>query len=255
MPGEPPVLWQFRQSHFNEKIRWALDWKGIPHVRRSVLAGPHVPVLVWLTGQRQVPALTLDGRTVTDSTDIIAALEARNPAPPLYPSEPAQRERALALEDFFDRELGPHVRRAVFHVVLPDTDYAVALLATGFGPVATALYRAAFPAVRSVMRLDMRIDDTGAELSRAKVATALDRIAAELGPHGYLVGDRFSVADLTAAALLYPIVQPPEHPYQAPAPMPEPLAALLASFKGHPACRWAADLYRRHRGVAMELAA
>jgi glutathione S-transferase len=255
MPGEPPVLWQFRQSHFNEKIRWALDWKGIPHVRRSVLPGPHVPVMLWLTGQKQVPVLILDGRPVTDSTAIIAALEARNPDPPLYPSDPALRERALALEDFFDCELGPHMRRAFFHAVLPDTDFAAALLATGFGPVAQTLYRAAFPAVRAIMRLDLRIDDAGAERSRAKIAAALDRIAAELGPQGYLVGDRFSVADLTAAALLYPIVQPPEHPYQAPSPMPAAAEVFRASFANHPAFRWARDLYRRHRGVAMELAA
>jgi glutathione S-transferase len=255
MPGEPPVLWQFRQSHFNEKIRWALDWKGIPHVRRSVLAGPHIPVMLWMTGRKQVPVLMIDGRTVTDSTDIIAALEARNPDPPLYPSDPALRGRALALEDFFDRELGPHVRRAFFHAVLPDTDFSVALLATGFGPAVQTLYRAAFPAVRALMRLDMRIDDAGAERSRAKIAAALDRIAAELGPAGYFVGDRFSVADLTAAALLYPIVQPPEHPYQAPGPLPPAAAALRASFTNHPAFHWAEDLYRRHRGTPMELAA
>ena len=34
--GDRPVLWQFRFSHFNEKARWALDWKGIAHVRRSL---------------------------------------------------------------------------------------------------------------------------------------------------------------------------------------------------------------------------
>ena len=32
-----PVLWHFRISHFNEKARWALDWKRVPHVRRAVL--------------------------------------------------------------------------------------------------------------------------------------------------------------------------------------------------------------------------
>jgi len=25
----PPVLWHFPISHYNEKARWALDWKGI----------------------------------------------------------------------------------------------------------------------------------------------------------------------------------------------------------------------------------
>jgi hypothetical protein len=32
----PPVLWHFPISHYNEKARWALDWKGIPHVRRAL---------------------------------------------------------------------------------------------------------------------------------------------------------------------------------------------------------------------------
>jgi len=31
-----PVLWHFPVSHFNEKIRWALDFKGIPHVRKAL---------------------------------------------------------------------------------------------------------------------------------------------------------------------------------------------------------------------------
>ena len=31
----PPVLWHFPISHYNEKARWALDWKRIPHVRRG----------------------------------------------------------------------------------------------------------------------------------------------------------------------------------------------------------------------------
>jgi len=32
----PPVLWHFPISHYNEKARWALDWKGIPHLRRAL---------------------------------------------------------------------------------------------------------------------------------------------------------------------------------------------------------------------------
>ena len=32
-----PVLWQIAISHYSEKVRWALDWKGIPHVRHSLV--------------------------------------------------------------------------------------------------------------------------------------------------------------------------------------------------------------------------
>jgi glutathione S-transferase len=250
-----PVLWQFRFSHFNEKVRWALDWKRLPHVRRSLLPGLHIPRVVWLTGQKQVPLLQLDGQTVADSTRIIAALERYRPDPPLYPGDGADRRRALELEDFFDVELGPHVRRAFFHVLLPETDYAAAAFAVGAGEWARRGYRAAFPVIRALMKADMRIDAAGAELGWIKVSAALDRLERELEPSGYLVGDRFSVADLAAAALLSPIVLPAEFPYQVPGARPPAVEAVRARFAGRPGVRWAAEMYRRHRGTSQEIPA
>jgi len=218
-----PVLWHFPISHFNEKARWALDWKGIAHVRRSLLPGFHVPRVLWMTGQKSVPVLVLDGETIHDSTRIIERLERMRPEPALYPADAAARRRALALEDFFDEEFGPHVRRALFHELLPETAFAAAAFTLGCGPSTRRLYRALFPALRVVMRADMKIDDARTARSREKVLAALDRLEAELQPSGYLVGDRFSVADLTAAALLAPVVLPPEFPYRPPGPLPAPV--------------------------------
>jgi glutathione S-transferase len=31
-----PLLWHIPLSHFNEKVRWALDFKNIPHQRQRV---------------------------------------------------------------------------------------------------------------------------------------------------------------------------------------------------------------------------
>ena len=250
-----PVLWQFRFSHFNEKARWALDWKGIAHVRRSLLPGFHVPRVLWMTGQKSVPVLVLDGETIHDSTRIIERLERWRPEPALYPAGEADRRRALALEDFFDEELGPHVRRALFRELLPETEFAAAAFTLGCGAGTRSLYRALFPAIRVVMRADMKIDDARAALSREKVVLALDRIEAELQPSGYLVGDRFSVADLTAAALLAPLVFPPEFPYRPSAPLPAPVARWRDAFAGRRAFRWAAEMYGRHRGTSAEIAA
>jgi glutathione S-transferase len=249
----PVVLWHFRFSHYNEKVRWALDWQGVPHVRRALLPGLHVPRVLWMTGQKRVPVLVLDGRAIADSTAIIAALEARHPAQPLYPAAPADRARALGLEDFFDEELGPHLRRALFHDVLPDADWSAAALTVGFGPRTRAAYRAAFPVTRAILRADMRIDDAGAARGRQKVLAALDRIEAELGRSGYLVGDAFSVADLTAAALLSPLLAPPEFPYPFPGPLPGAAGAFRASVADRPGFRWAQEMYRRHRGRSAEL--
>ena len=44
---EMPLLLQFTFSHYNEKARWALDFKRVPHVRRSLIPGPHSRVVTW----------------------------------------------------------------------------------------------------------------------------------------------------------------------------------------------------------------
>ena len=57
---DTPLLWHIPLSHFNEKARWALDYKGIAH-RRQVL-GPDYLVRAWrATGQGKLPILFLDG--------------------------------------------------------------------------------------------------------------------------------------------------------------------------------------------------
>jgi glutathione S-transferase len=254
--SQPPVLWQFRYSHFNEKARWALDYKSIAHVRRALLPGFHIPRLLWMTGQKATPVLVLDGKAIADSTRIIEALERFKPEPALYPRDDASRRRALELEEFFDEELGPHIRRAFFHELLPHTDYSADAMTPGFPPSTKRFYRAIFPAMRMAMKVDMRVDATGADLGRKKIAAALDRVEAELQPSGYLVGDRFTVADLTAAALLAPLVMPAEFPYPPPPrPLPDGVARLRDVFARRRGFEWAAGLYHRHRGTSAEIAA
>src|SRR5215218_11350574 len=114
----PPVLWHLKVSNYNEKARWALDYKRVPHVRRALTAGEHRRVARKLTGGSTFPVLVLDGKAIGDSTRIIEELERRYPDPPLYPSDPVARRRALALEEFFDEGLGPYVRLAVLDRML-----------------------------------------------------------------------------------------------------------------------------------------
>ena len=99
-------LWHFKFSHYNEKVRWALDHKAIEHERHVLVPGFHVPTVLRLTGQPCTPVIAWDGETVWDSTAIIAKLEERVPEPALYPEDPSERERALALEDWFDENVG-----------------------------------------------------------------------------------------------------------------------------------------------------
>ena len=141
MSDSLPTLWHIELSHFSEKARWALAYKGVEHRRRAPLPGMHIPVALFLTRgtHKTFPIIQIDGRTIADSTDVIAALEDRFPEPPLYPADPEQRRRALELEDFFDEELGPHVRRLGFHELRKDPERMKALMArTAPGPLTRA---------------------------------------------------------------------------------------------------------------------
>ncbi|MBV9193240.1 MAG: glutathione S-transferase N-terminal domain-containing protein, partial [Solirubrobacterales bacterium] len=56
-----PVLWQLQISHYVEKVRWALDYKRIPHIRHSLLPGLHAVKTKRLTGDTSTaPVLTFD---------------------------------------------------------------------------------------------------------------------------------------------------------------------------------------------------
>jgi glutathione S-transferase len=246
------VLWQIGVSHFSEKARWALDYKGIDYEKRGPMPGAHMAVALWLTRGRckTFPIMQLDGETIADSTAIIGALEKHWPDPPLYPDDPAERRRALDLEEFFDEELGPQLRQFAWHEVSAEPELYPEILRSAMPaslrrmPAADRVLGAsakAFNAVR--FRTE---DDALAEESKEKVLAALDRVEAELDGDDYLVGGRFSVADLTAAALFYPLVLPPEAPHHI-RRHPAGFEAFRAPLKDRPAYRWIAEMFRRHR--------
>jgi glutathione S-transferase len=251
-----PVLWHIAISHYSEKARWALAHKGVDHERRAPTPGAHMLVALWLTRGREktFPLLRLDGRTIGDSTAIIGALEERFPKDPLYPEDPDERRRALELEDFFDEELGPHSRLLVFHYATRDpvmverltVDLLPARLRDSSAARAGAMrFFSAFAGLRYGVK-----SERAAELAKEKVIAAFDRLESELDGNDYLVGDRFTVADLTAAALFYPIVRPPEGP-RAPDP-PEAVEEFRAPLKDRPGYRWVEETFRRHRAAERE---
>ena len=250
-----PVLWHFTISHFNEKVRWALDFKRVPHLRRALLPGSHFLKIWRMTGQTAVPVLVLDGRPIHDSTRIIEALERAHPEPPLYPRNEPGRRRALELENFFDEELGPPLRvMLAHHLFAQDPHLTAAHFTVGMGRGSRRALRILSPVFRPLYRRRYRIDAANAEVAHEKILAALDRIERELQPSGYL-GDRFSVADLTAAALFYPLVQPPEFPYPWPRPLPAWLEEYRASLAERTAVQWLARMYARHRGTSAEVGA
>ncbi|HEY6729438.1 MAG TPA: glutathione S-transferase family protein [Solirubrobacterales bacterium] len=247
-----PTLWQIDISHFSEKIRWALEYKEVDHRRRSPLPGTHIPIAFGLTrgGQVTLPVLTIGSEAIGDSTAIIAALEERYPEPPLYPEDPEDRARALAIEDWFDEELGPHARLLPFYELTQEPDlFAEVAAAAVPGPLGKAK-----PLVGAYARTYTRLrwnanSDVDAERARSAIVAAFDKLETELdqGNGEFLVGDSFSVADLTAASLFYPVVVPPEGPLPDDLPRPPALERFRQGLSERRGYKWVEETFRKHR--------
>jgi glutathione S-transferase len=200
------------------------------------------------------PVLELDGRAIGDSTAIIAALERRFPDPPLCPADSDERRRALALEEFFDENLGHDLRRVVFFELLGDPELMRSFLAEMTTARQARFMGAALPAMRAILRRRYTINARSAAQSLLKVRAAMGLIEDVLDGGDYLVGERFTVADLAGAALLAPVIAPPEFPYR-PMPFPQRLQEIADELRALPAGEWVLRTYARHRSPTAEIGA
>lgn len=246
--ARPPVLWQYDFSNYNEKARWALDFKGIPHVRRSLVPGQPRALAFSLTGT--LPVLDLEGERIVDSSAIIAALEGLRPSPALHPADPGLRARALELQAELDAEVGHAMRRALFWHVREDREYMIDFITTGHPAWRRALTRLTFPLGWLYVSRRYAFKEDDAARAWGVLERALDLIERERDGRDYLVGDAFSVADLTAASLLWPIPWPREFQYPLP---PPPRIEPLEGLRAHPAAEWLGEIWSRHRPGSLEL--
>ncbi len=94
------ILYDYWRSSASYRVRIALNLKGLPYqtVPVNLLADEHrgAPHLA-RNPQGLVPALAIDGRTMTQSLAIIEYLDETRPDPPLLPADPAGRQRVRAL--------------------------------------------------------------------------------------------------------------------------------------------------------------
>jgi glutathione S-transferase len=239
------MLHCFRASHFNEKAHWGLDWKGLEYDVVEYWPGPHALAMSKLSGQTQTPVLEWGGEVIAGSTEILFALDRWLPERPLFPEDAEERRRCIEIISWFDDELGPAVRRSLFHALLPDLDSVARIFVREPWDAKARLYRAALPFVRVAMKRSMGVDAAGAAAGLETTREALARVARAGG--GYLVGDAFTAADLTAAALLSITA----YPKGFHAPLPEGLGPAMGAWcerwAGDPGVRWMESMYARHR--------
>lgn len=238
-----------RFSHYCEKARWALDRARVPYVEEA-----HPPLLSWRStfgagGKRTAPVfVTSDGRVLAESTEILEHADRHGSASPLFPDASSDVGKDVrALEDRFDRELGPHARRYAYDFVLRNDAAMIGdLLSTGAGPLEGRLARAMRPVIVFGIRRGLKVDARGVARSKAKLDALFGDIEARLADgRRYLAGDAFTAADLTFASLAAPLAYP--EPYARTAVPFERLGAdaraMVEEFRRRPAGQFVLRMY------------
>jgi glutathione S-transferase len=247
----PRILVTIPISHFCEKARWALDRAGLDYVEKR-----HVQLVHWVAVKRAgggitAPVLRTAGGVYDESPAILLYADEHLPEERrLYPAEQAGRAEVLALERRFDTVLGPQGRLWLYHEVFKDARRFTRWNLSGV----PAWERRVFPFVlapaKVVIRRYLGISDATARAAVAHVDEELDAVAERLSDgRRYLVGDRFSAADLAFAALAAPAVVPPTYgsPLPQPEDLPDDMAAAVERWRAHPAGQFALRLFRDER--------
>ena len=242
-------------SHFCEKARWALDRAGVPYVEEPHAPLVHYPYTLLRGGGRTVPVLVTRDGVFADSTDILRYVDRLvGDGTRLYPDDPAARLDVEALEDRFDRELGPQARLWAYHHLLPRRELAVRMLRSDLPAAEAAVLPLVFPFARAFIRRGLGISDERAVRALARVERVFDDVEARLdGGRDFLVGDRLSAADVTFAALSVPVLAPPEArlPAEETSGLPASMAETIGRLRARPAGAFALRIYRDHRGPAV----
>jgi glutathione S-transferase len=199
------LLLQFSTSHYCRKARLALGYKQISYQVENLTPGLHILRVKPLSGLKTVPVLLPQQKNcpavVADSTEIIRFLEAYQPNPALYLEEPLEQKEALRLEDHFDESIGTATRFVYYEFRANEGKQLDPSLMS--------------QAVIAIVRSQYGINAQSAKQAAQRIADAIAMLS-EFWQDGYLVGDRFSVADLTAAALLSPLGLIPNYRHNYP---------------------------------------
>lgn len=239
------TLYQFPISHYCEKIRWALDYKGLDYNIINLLPGSHIKVVKQLAPKSDVPLLVHDGNIIQNSSDIITYLDNTFPEKSLTPVDPELAKQALEWEAYADEQVGPHVRLYCYYYFLDRPDITVPLLTHGQAWYRKLMFRLIFPKVREVMRKYMNINDRTAAIALKKLEHAIDKLHVSYEQNSFLAGDQFCRADLAAASLLAPFCMPDKYGLDWPDKLPTELEKVIRTFRDK--LNWLDRLYQDSR--------
>jgi len=246
-----PDLYLFAISHYCEKARWGLDALGIVYALRHLPPGVHMQVTQELGAPgSSLPVLVSEGEVVQGSGAILDWAEAcvAGTGRSLSPDS-GLAEECRAIEARLDDGVGVHARRYYYsEAMVEQPETVLPIFTRDLTPEERSAVEENWELVRTVMIDSLDLGPEQGSASRHLVEQELDWLDGLLADgRRFLLGDRFSRADITAASLISPLVLPVEHPTYAGLAVPPGVQGVLASWSERPTIEWVRATYRDQR--------
>ena len=207
-------LFGYFRSSAAFRVRIALNLKGLAHedafihLRRGDQRGNDYRAV---NPPGLVPALEIDGHTLTQSMAIVEYLDETHPEPPLLPSDPAGRARVRALADVVACDIHPINNLRVLRYLSRPLGHDQAAIETWYNHWITD----GFEALERLLATDPRTGDfcDGARPGLADIALApqvfnSERYRLDLSPYPTIVRIYTNCMNLDAFARAHPNNQP-----------------------------------------------
>ena len=272
-----PTLITIRFSHYCEKARWALDLlqhattqkstddssekiqNGLHcYVERPRSIMTHMVSSLWHTSgfSTSTPVyITRDKRVIKDSSNIMHYVSdelQKMGKPTLYPTPEVEE-----LENDLNQVLGVHARRRGYWLMFQNEEMQNELHKCWLrGTVGWEkwIQQHSFGPIKALITKGLQLEDRPSLLAKQRIDEVFEKVNQKLEEHGgmYLFNTTYpTAADLTFAALAYPMIFPPECDDMVIAydsdVMSRQLYDEVTSYREQRAGKFVLQMYEQHR--------
>jgi glutathione S-transferase len=250
----PAILITFPPSLDCELARFVLGHHAVPYEeRRHTLLFSFLSTLLH-GGTLRFPLLYGGSHpTLASARKMIDYFDARSPADRALLLAGSDHDRVEADWKQFNAELGGAIAVCAYFHLLPHRAIMIRPLTEGTPSYEVAAVRAAYPLFAGFLKLVLGLSPESAVKALGQIREVVQSVDARLADgRRYLVGERFSLSDMSFANALAPLVLPPEYggPLPTLAEMPPELGAVVEEMQSRPAGRFALRIYRDHKRAA-----
>jgi glutathione S-transferase len=249
-----PTLITFPPSLDSELSRFLLTCYQIPHrEQRHVIIFSSFATL-WHGYTVRFPLLYSDSYRLNTVRKMIDYFEPRLPPERKLVADSDDPEQVKADWTFFNNTLGSATSVFGYYHLLPYREIMIGPLSDGAPQFQVSAVRNAYPVFAGLLRLLLKLNAENAAKALDDIRMVMGKVDERLADgRRYLMGEHFSLSDVTFAVAAAPAVWPDEYGGSLPAfaDTPPVMQAAITEIREHPAGQLALRIYREHRTPSM----